>query len=297
MPTIRGAATNATVAALMLAAGAGCTSSGATATLGAAPIPTLLRSTDLHLPLDTYLLSVSDLDRIGQARRVLTHGCMQRLGYSFPPLTPGIPTGPSTWNERRYGVTDPAMAARYGYGLGPRDPASHPGRPDETGANTPTTAQLRALDGSVGTVNGVPVPAGGCTGQANRHLAGGETAADVNLPQQLSSESFARSSTDPAVTPATAAWSRCMQAAGYRYTTALDPPGDPRWSRVPRSTQIATANRDVSCKRQANLVGIWFTVEAAYQRQLIADHRTALALVHAAKSAQLAAATRLVEGP
>ncbi len=293
MPTIRNAAARA---ALVLAATAGCSSGSAPTTLGAARIPTLLRSTDLHLPLDTYLLSVSELDRVGQARRVLTHGCMQRLGYSFPPLTQGPPTGPSSWNERRYGVADPALAARYGYGLGPRDPASHPGRPDETGANAPTTAQLRALDGTDRTAHGVPVPAGGCTGQANQRLAAGAPAADVDLPQQLSSESFNRSSTDPAVARADTAWSRCMKAAGYRYANPLDPPGDPRWKHGPRAVQIATATADVHCKQQTNLVGIWFTVEAGYQRQLIATRRAALTLVAAANSAQLAAAARLV-GP
>jgi hypothetical protein len=291
-------AAGAAGAALALAAGSGCSSSGSGAGAGARPAPVvtpvLLRSTDLLLPLDAYLVPVADLDRIGQARRVLIHGCMQRLGYSYPPLVTSPPAGPSTWNERRYGVADPAMAARYGYGLGARDPATHPARPDETGANAPTTAQVHALDGTASKANGVPVPSGGCTGQANQQLTGTASPTELDVPQQLSAAGFNQSSRDPAVVRATAAWSRCMKTSGYTYASPLDPPGDPRWGGSPLSSQIAAATADVACKRRTNLVGVWFTVESAYERRLIADNRSVLSRVRAANAAQIATAGRLV---
>lgn len=67
-----------------------------------------------------------------------------------------------------------------------------------------------------------------------------------------------------------------MTAKGYDYRTPLDPPHDPRFAGGLPAAEIATATADVACKKQANVVGVWFAVESAYQKRLVAKDRDVL---------------------
>jgi len=71
------------------------------------------------------------------------------------------------------------------------------------------------------------------------------------------------------------AWSRCMAQRGYSYHTPLEAEQH-NWPSTPSVGEVATAVADVSCKTRTDLPNTWLTVEAAYQRALIAQNLTAL---------------------
>ncbi|MBQ0854829.1 hypothetical protein J8N05_42465 [Streptomyces sp. BH-SS-21] len=246
----------------------------------------LLRSTGLRLPLDAYLLSPGETTKVTEAHRVLVRRCMVRFGFDYPPVAEGETGGGlSSWTERRYGITDPAEAAVRGYRLrAPAGPAS---------AADPGPRERIALTGKGGSrVKGLAVPEGGCAGEAGRRLrAGGPGDVDRGLAQSLSTESYERSVKNKDVQAVTRQWSRCMRANGLDYANPLDPPKDPRFQGTAVSTaERDTAKTDVGCKKRTNLVGVWFTAEAAVQRSLIHRNHEALARVAAMNRTELTAA-------
>jgi hypothetical protein len=86
-----------------------------------------------------------------------------------------------------------------------------------------------------------------------------------------------------------------MRRAGYEYATPLTVTGDPQFAgNQPSQHEIAVARADVSCKASANVIGIWFTVESAYQNTWIRQHATAMRSCGDALAAQIRAARALV---
>jgi hypothetical protein len=280
------------LALVLLLAAAGCARPAGAPTPGpaaAAPIPHLLRTADLRLPLDAYLASVAEVAELGSGYRALLRRCMAGYGFDFPPADPpaGPSVGPSvggprTRNERRYGLTDPA-AASHGYRLAN---GASPARPDLPAL---PAAALAALNGAPGRlVAGRAVLPDGCAGQAGKELAAQvPPGADLGLPDRLARESFERSRQDPRVAAATRRWATCMRGRGYSYATPSEAAADPRFRGPLSRAETATAAADVDCKRQTNLVGIWFTVESADQRTLIAANQPALTLAATALKAEL----------
>ncbi|MET7334928.1 hypothetical protein [Nonomuraea sp. NPDC005650] len=221
----------------------------------------------LRLPLDDYQHSPTQTLTVTNAYRVLLIRCARRHGRTLPIASSPRPlVGPRTWMERRYGLTDAADAASYGYGLGPRDPARHP----------PETPDLDPATIAVITGTGDKAPPGGCQEQTRRSLAMAPAGTDPSLPQHLSMLSFQRSRSDRRVQAAVKEWSACMRAAGHSYATPFDPIADPAFRDGTSEKELATARTDLACKKRTNLVGVWLSVESAYQRTMIAQNATAL---------------------
>lgn len=280
----------AMAAGTVAAAATGCVRTGAATpvTPAAAPaggVPVLLRSTDLRLPLDDYQPSLAEIGRLARADRVLLRQCMRGFGFVYAAPEPAPVPGPRTWNERRYGLADPAQAA---HGYWPDSRVSVP-RPRSPALPAAESAALTGA-GAAG-VGGRPVPAGGCAAEAQRWLTARDPAgADRSLAQRLGSDSFFGSQQDPAVRSVTRQWAACMRAAGHPYAGPLDPPGDSRFTGPAGPAEIAVAHADVRCKQRTNLVGVWFTAEAALQRSLVAANRPALELARKALRAELSLA-------
>jgi hypothetical protein len=250
-----------------------------------------LQSADLVLPLDHYLATTAEVTEIAKGYRALLRRCMARYGFTFPPADPPPAPGPRTRNERRYGLSDPAAAATHGYRFTsePREKTA-PGRAHNVVLPPEATAVLYGQTAAP-SVSGNPAPTGGCVGEAHHNLsAHAPHGADTDLPQRLSSDSFAQSRSDPKVQAATRQWATCMKANGYSYSTPFDPPADLAFRGTLTQAEIATAKTDVACKQQTNLVGIWFTIESAHQRALVIQNTTALDLAANAINAELAAA-------
>lgn len=287
------------LAGIMCLALAGCSSSGGPAT-EAVPTTqspsTLPASADPHLPVETYLFSEAESEKLARAGAVLRKACLQRFGLDYAISPAGPPTGPRTFMDRRYGVTDRVEAATNGYHLGDRDPRTHPVHPTQFSAEQQQvlTGHLPGKTGSDDTkleVNGVPVPPGGCYEEAKRGLAGSGELGPSSVAQQANFQTFEASMSVPQVTQAFEAWSGCMKNKGYSYPNPMDAIGDRRFlgdSPTPLELQVATA--DVTCKQQVDLIDTWFAVETSLQKELIARQQADFTAALAAKTEQLAKA-------
>lgn len=255
--------------------------------------PTVLDSATLHLPVQDYMLTEEQLRTIAIARVTMVNGCLHR--FKIKVSTPLMPTGPNLYGpisltDRRYGITDPVLATKFGFGLGPRDPRLQikPAQPTlGPDGQTALTGQGRSKLG------GQIVPDGGCLAEADRRLDSHKLqGVDPELPQRLQFQSFEWSRNDPKVRTAFQAWSNCMLHHRYHYNDPLAASADPQFtgSTSVSKQAIAVALTDISCKRRTNLVGIWFGVESDYQKRQIQTHANAFERAKAALDARVTVA-------
>ncbi|GAB3923991.1 hypothetical protein GCM10029976_015050 [Kribbella albertanoniae] len=245
------------------------------------PIEPLTSTLNLLLPLDQYMLSLSDYRRLAEARRILVRRCMQRLGIDYKAQArPG--TGLQTRNERRYGITDQGEARQFGYRK-PQPPTA------ETPPDSAQDPKMFALlfGKSATRYTSRPVPAGGCVGEAHRGLATGRSAGVEDVAQPLAMKSWSMSAADSRVRQVFATWSACMKRAGFDYPTPLEVLQDRELRAESSPAQRATAVADTACKREHNVVSVWAAVEAAYQSALIEENRSALDLQRQANATRL----------
>lgn len=258
------------------------------------------------LPIEAYLIKNSERDEVTAARQILIKQCMDGFGFDYrvPRAQPDRnPSGDSANMARHYGLTDTATASAFGYhlpgtgptGLGTPDPSTDPsmsaaeqavmlGR--ENAATSVTLTDSPVLK----TFAGKAVPAGGCTGDADRRL-GGEL--DERLAEQIDIQGFRQSSSDPRVVAVLQKWSVCMQRNGYTAKTLADVPGPLGNSPGPTPAEIQMARTDVTCKQQANLVPVWFAVESQIEKNLIEQNQLALTEARTVTENSLAAAAKI----
>jgi hypothetical protein len=261
------------------------------------PVPNLLASVNLRLPVQDYLLTDEQGRQVGRARLVLIQQCMKRFGFTYTVAeTDAGEYGPRSLTDRRYGITDAKLAATSGYGQGVRDP---------TRQKRPPTPKL-GPDGETvlfgqgrSHVKGLPVPPGGCIGAADRGLdRSAPPGADPDMGQKLQFRSFDWSKENARVQAVFRAWSACMAKAGYDYADPLTVVADPKFtSPAANADEIKVALTDIECKRRTNLVGVWFTVESVYQRQQISMNAAAMQAAAAALAARVRVAGALTGPP
>ncbi len=271
-------------ALLLLPLLAACTADHADhAAPGEAPGPTAAHrpvdSKALELPLDDYLLTTIDAGELARGRDSLMRKCLSGLGA---PYTPEARTSTDIeTNERRYGLADAELAKQHGYHV-----------PDtaRTAEDYPSSI-MPLVTGETTTHNGVPVPEGGCAGQAQRELHETDLQGALALPQKLNMESYLKSRKAPAVVKATEAWSTCMKESGHTYPDPLAAINDKEFSAAtpgPHEKEVALA--DVLCKQKVNLIGVWSDAESEFQRFAIESNKSALAEPLAAKQRTMSAA-------
>ncbi|MBJ6641345.1 hypothetical protein H4K36_32280 [Streptomyces sp. DHE7-1] len=257
----------------------------------------------LSLPLEAYMQTYSDTVTLDTATRHLQEKCMAGYGFDVK-LTVAGATPPPNDNdanmERRYGLTDRATAAKYGYGL----PDALTDQPRQkvpsltetqvevlTGHGKPTKA---GADGSFvakaapKTYNGKKIPAKGCVGYAAEKI--GKPAADFQLVSELNGRSFLESMRVPAVKKAMGAWSQCMKGKGYEAATPTEsaelvPHTDPASQK-----EIDVALAEIDCKQRTGLVNVWFKAETKIQKQQITAHRSGLTAAKTENTKALSAA-------
>ncbi|MET7683273.1 hypothetical protein [Streptomyces sp. NPDC005423] len=265
----------------------------------------MLGTGSLVLPIEPYLFTDRQVGRLFRARAVLTASCMRRFGHSWPAPTATAPaTG--TLNPantaHRYGITDAGTAARYGYHPAPGTTSGQSGAKNPE--RRPEPAELRVLtgltaDGTPAATDerGRPLPAGGCEGEATAALSGDpQKIGNRELVSTINIGSYRDSQRDPRVVSVFRKWSRCMRRHGYRYSDPTQTPGKNAEFTGPTVTRAETAlaGADVACKRETNVVGVWSSVDAAYQRRAMDTKRRELAAVKRDMRRQLTNADRVL---
>lgn len=262
---------------------------------GIGTVPRLVSAADRTLPIEEFLLGNAGHDRLDRAKAVLVRRCMARFGIAY--RAPAAPREfrPRTLTQLRYGITDAAAAARLGYtpaGAGRAKPhrvaAGRPLPAREAlvlnGTDDPRVKPGSAGAGGSRRVDGRPVPAGGCTGEALRalHADDRQAGGDAPLADRVNYATYELSRRDPRVTAAYGRWSACMRTHGYTYAGPEEAAADPAW-RTAKATarERAVAAADARCKARTDLVGIWYTVEVAYQKRLVGQHAGELAKIGA----------------
>ncbi len=235
----------------------------------------------LTLPLQQYMQTYQDSVVIENAARSLETSCMARFGFTvvFPPAGTDPPPNADDSNmPRRYGISDPVEAAKYGYEL-PPDNATHPAPPQLTPAGIAVLTGRKALNPRAAkapsTYKGMKVPQGGCERQSFDKLG---ARLDFTLPSKLDHDSLVRSQADPRVQKVINAWSSCMKTKGY---TVADPYAafnafTPAGSGAPSRQELGLATSDISCKEKTNLIGIWHQADTAIQRQEVEQNQLQL---------------------
>jgi len=296
-------------AVLMIGATVGCTAGSSPKTkeppLGVVQV--VRPSAPLALPLEAYSMSYRDYLSIQRASWRLTRECVERFGgvYSLPESAVVQNAPPDLGNQRRYGLFDPKSAAEYGYHLPPSasGPESGPsGQAKASGKGggwNPTAAERVLVRGAeagrpVPTDRaGKPLPAGGCSGEATRRVEATAKPPDEQLGNRLAIEAHDRSENDSRVRAALTKWVACMKQRGYSYRSIWEP-NDQRWPAPATEAEIATAKADVACKQAVNLVGVWYAVEVAQQKQIIEDRSQELNAVRSYLRTTISNAARAV---
>lgn len=262
----------------------------------------------LALPLQAYMQTYQDTVVIDNARRHLMTSCMADYGLdvTFPPAGQTPPPSADDSNlPRRYGITDRAMAAEYGFGL--PDGIQHQQAPQMPEL---TQDQIEVLTGHTSirraptdpkpkkgrsTYKGKKVHKDGCAGWADDKL---ETRnMDFSLVSRLDGESLTQSQKSPVVQKAIKAWSTCMSGQGYTAETPYDADEIvPHTDGKPSQEEIKVALADIDCKKSTHLVKIWFKEDARIQRQQIKDHKAQLEALRKRKTHATAAAKRVLNG-
>ncbi|MEE1927536.1 hypothetical protein V1J52_04925 [Streptomyces sp. TRM 70351] len=241
-----------------------------------APVPEEGLAKGMVLPIEQYLVSYPDSVAWERARQSLWKSCMGRFGFAFDPPEPGLYPLPG-YNDanmqRRYGITDPEVAAEFGYHL-PDDPGEPPVWEPGQGAEE---AVFRGGGPSVsgGRYQGEPVPEGGCLGESQRKLGH----YDYTLAGQVEFASLEESQKRPEVRAALGRWSACMKQNGYTVEHPYKTPnllGKALGAEQPSREELSLAVTDVKCKETSDLVRTWFTAETQVQKRRIEENQLAL---------------------
>lgn len=227
-----------------------------------------------RLPVEDYLMSPAENDRVERARSALIGACMKRFGFDFTPRTPDYKKM-SGQVSNRYGPTDTKAAAARGYHPD-RQQMSEGAETSQKSLSKDMKAVLGGGDDSSGNASsrteksyrGILIPEGGCSGESDRTLTtGGGLIQDAEAAVAVNFDSFDKSAADRRVRKAFAEWSTCMKEKKFSYATPLEAINDQRWrTDEPSAAEIATAVAEVECKQRYDVVGVWFSVESSYQR-------------------------------
>uniref|UniRef100_A0AAU3HQB8 Lipoprotein n=1 Tax=Streptomyces sp. NBC_01393 TaxID=2903851 RepID=A0AAU3HQB8_9ACTN len=225
------------------------------------------------LPIAKYEYSPDQERLIARAKDALTRGCMQRFDLGYHPTDTDITDTP-TPSDRRYGISDPSEAERYGYHLAPSP---------QTVPVPSTDPSYPVLYGAVSTFDGQEVPKGGCRAEAVRAWEKQRpTTKAADVAREIAVDGFRKSLSDPSVLEVTKQWASCMKAEGFSYSSPLAPPRDFELDTpaVPdNERKVAVA--DLSCKKQTNLLNVWFNAESRIQRADIQANKGRLAQLSA----------------
>ncbi len=217
----------------------------------------------------------------------MVSSCMHTLGFDYEPLK----QSPSQYYElaarvqvemdsRIWGISDLQAAEQVGFDL----PKWYSKRSSSKPVSPLPAREILALMGSVGTSSGTAkrapadsgIPTGGCETESKAELASyglGQSEPYDSLPTDISLQSFSAARSSAQVKRAFAKWSACMASYGYHYANPFSAASSFASTTTISRQQIQVAVSDIECARKVNVQGVGFSVESAYQNQMI--HRYA----------------------
>lgn len=246
---------------------------------------------ELVLPFDAHTFSPFEMRTLRYAEDLLVRDCMRRRGMDWrvPPAPDEEGTDPP--HRRRYGVAEPEIAARHGYGAPAlsRDEAQVEQVRQER--RTLPATEYRAAHGDEG--------GAGCLEQGREGMVEGVPDRDENLLNAYIRTGFEASAEDPAVVEAFAAWGACMADRGFDYREPDEAAEDSRWADregAPSAVETEVATADVACKEAASVVRTWHRAETAAQEALIEEHAEDFALFARVKEERMERAEAVIAG-
>ncbi|THA72810.1 hypothetical protein E6P78_01330 [Streptomyces sp. A0958] len=274
--------------------------------------PTMLSTSGLKLPLDAYDATREETEALQEGQGVLISRCMERFGFRYS--LPARPASPASGRQsaRIFGVVDPDEAARYGYSVpgeerapartSPRLTASEEialnGAPDLKPTDMPKSqAEAEKKGGGKERINGRAVPVGGCSREAFLKLYAPEpNAVDAIYVFNLKAQAESQAREDSRTKTVNTSWSDCMARKGH---TATDPMNATTElgiadDALASPAAITAAKADVGCKKEVNLVGVYFAVQSSYENRLIDKNAETLDLAKKQLSDRLKLAASLV---
>jgi hypothetical protein len=234
---------------------------GSTGQPAVGPIPTVRSATDLHGPLDSYMLTNDDQWKISIGNRISDWKCIRNKGFDIP--VKSIPIAEVS-NDDSFGYLkflDAATASQYGYHLPPAVP--HPG----TEVVHPLFSnQLAARQAWMSDCQSIVTQT-----RSNQFQLPVDPKGGVQL-------SMAKAQVDSRYLAVAARWSTCMSKSGYTFKTPLDAMNAKPWgltdpsgqSRGPvTAVESGTAGADARCRQETNFQGWWVALVNAYENRFI----------------------------
>lgn len=243
----------------------------------------------LVLPFDTYETTPYENQVIEQAKDRLLGDCMRESGLPWTPL-PGLTRADTEGpHDRRYGLADPGVAARYGYHLPPLSPARK--RLEAVYADR-ADLPLRERNAAYGPNSST----GGCWKKADERMFRGVERDQMSLLAGHSAQTFDVARRDPRVSAADKRWSACMKKAGHTYTDSYQALSDPAWgkSKRPTARERAVAVADVRCKRETGFLTTWIRVDQEVQNAAVRKNPALFRDLAEDRTAQLALARKIL---
>ncbi|MFG3140629.1 hypothetical protein ACGFZA_31040 [Streptomyces sp. NPDC048211] len=261
--------------------------SGSPSSESSTPSRTPENGPSFQLPISHYSFTTEESALLSKAEGIATRQCMARFDLTYAPAHPRLASG----SDRRYGITSREEAKELGY--------HQPSSSAQTNAALPKR-DLLVLMGSLHPeqdspdtqtveVDGkqVPVPAGGCTGDAARSVRGPSTESKgAATAQNIALTGFKESLADAKVASVLKNWAKCMKEKGFTYSSPLEPANDFAGKPTASAEEKRLALADISCKERTDLVRVWVGVESAIQKAKIAAHMkdlTDLKHIHASQ--------------
>ena len=235
-------------------------------------------------------LGISNNDGLapGASQYAITEPCMSAAGYPGITLSDGIvpfdislggPTGLAfnqPWGG--WGYLGAADAQQYGFRVPPGTALTALGLGGQLPANSPSVpAAEQAAANKCGAITQAFATA----------TQDGALAGIITLANDIASDV----AHDPAVKNAIRAWSACMAKNGYTFGQPQDVMNQEfqvmyggQHSISPTTTVSASANQaqlaaavtDADCSQSSDLAGIYFAVQASYEKQLVTANQQAL---------------------
>ncbi|WP_409470949.1 hypothetical protein [Streptomyces sp. HC307] len=253
-------------------------------------VPKITTATRMTLPIESYMFTDAQRQRIVAAKEQVITDCMKRFGFTYEAPAPESSFQPESMTALRYGVTSVSDATRFGY---------RPKGSEEVAAaeatRAPTTKTFKKILQGTGkpfAYKSKSVPKDGCVGEARRALHDTEKdggGGDAEISNGINAASWDYSYKSKEVRAVFKEWSACMKQEDYRYTDPIAANNDPEWKQSTSATEaekrVATA--DAKCKKEYNVVGTWYASDKTYQQKMIAENLKQLEPVQRKISAQV----------